>query len=356
MRLHKKKVANRCRYKYLSRTFNSGCKTVSRYTKLTAVVIPLILLFFGYNRWVFSLDLFRLYSDPQYSQSRHEDVKNFNPDRDSLYLPGMEDKEFFESVNDFSIMRKKGVREFIYIYLTTGREYTVRSIERSGLYMDTIDRIMKKNPDIPAEIAILPLLESGFDPVAVSRSGAVGLWQFMAGTSSPLGLKTDSMIDERCHIEKSTEAALRHLRYLYRKFGSWELALAAYNGGEGQLSRAMEKAGTCNIWALIDSGFLSRETAEYVPRYAALTLIYRNISLFRLDKELNMESMPDTDEIRIDEQRTLSDISLHYGTDPGTLKRLNPELKTGIVPGSANGYTLKIPSLSSGSMIAKMIF
>jgi len=326
-----------------------------KYTKLTVVILVLT-IFFGYNRWVFSWGMFQLFNESEYSKQRHEKILSFNPDEDTLYLPGMEDKEFFESVNDLSIMRKKGVREFVYLYLTTGREYTIRSIERSGMYINTINGIIKKNPDIPAEIALLPLLESGFDPMAVSKSNAVGLWQFMEKTSSYIGLRTDGVIDERRNIDKSTEAAIRHLRYLYKKFGSWELALAAYNGGEGTISRAIESAGTKNIWELIRAGALPKETSEYIPRYAALMLIYKNQRLYRIENEINMETAPAVNELCLKEQKSLEDISRKYDAKTDVIKKLNPELKTGITPFSENCYPLKVPSEKSQSLLAKMIF
>lgn len=327
-----------------------------KYTKLTAILLLIPAIFFGYNKWVFSWGMFQLFNEAEYSKHRHERIVSFNPDEDTLYLPGMEDKEFFESVNDFSIMRKKGVREFVYLYLTTGREYTIRSIERSGMYMEIISNIIKKNPDIPAEIALLPLLESGFDPTAVSRSNAVGLWQFMERTSAYIGLRTDGIVDERRNVEKSTEAAIRHLRHLYKKFGSWELALAAYNGGEGLVSRAIESAGTENLWELIKSGALPKETSEYIPRYAALMLIYKNQRLFRIDKNIELERAQPVYELCLKEQKSLEEISRHYSTQSEVIKKLNPELKTGMTPFSENCYPLKIPSDKSRSLLAKMIF
>lgn len=327
-----------------------------KYTKLTIIVLLYLTIFFGYNKWVFSWGMFQLFNEAEYSKHHHEKIKNFNPDEDTLYLPGMEDKEFFESVNDFSIMRKKGVREFVYLYLTTGREYTIRSIERSGSYIDVINGIIKNNPDIPAEIALLPLLESGFDPMAVSRSNAVGLWQFMEKTSAYIGLRTDNMVDERRNVEKSTEAAIRHLRHLYKKFGTWELALAAYNGGEGQVGRAIERAGTENIWELIKSGTLSKETSEYIPRYTALMLIYKNQRLFRIEKEIELDIARVVNELCLKDPRSLKELSLHYGTGPDVIKKLNPELKTDTTPPSESCYLLKIPSEQSPSLLAKMVF
>ena len=134
----------------------------------------------------------------------------------------------------------------------------------------------------------------------------------MKATSSHLGLKTNAWVDERRNVEKSTRAAIRHLRYLNKSLGSWELALAAYNGGEGQLRRAMKKAGTNDIWKLIDSGVLSKETEEYVPRFAALVLINKNTRLVRIENELQINKVQDANEICLDTQISLKDISQYY--------------------------------------------
>lgn len=263
-----------------------------KYAKLAVVTALVLVLFFGYNQWVFALGLFRLYSNDKFTAAGLEKVKKFDPDIDILYLPGIEDKDFFESVADFSICRKNSVREFLYLYLTSGREYTLRSIVMSDRHMDAINDVFSDNPDIPRDIALLPLLESGFNENAVSRSNAVGLWQFIRTTSEHLGLTTGPGIDERRNVRKSTEAAVRHLRHLYRMFGSWELALAAYNCGETQMKRAIELAGTDNIWHLAESGALPAETSEYLPRFAALLIIYKNPRLFGIDDEINRTISP----------------------------------------------------------------
>lgn len=268
----------------------------------------------------------------------------FNPEEDIVFLPKIEDKELFAAIDDLSIVRKKEVRRFINLYLNNGRSFTIRGIERSSLYKDIIDDVFAENPDIPADLAFLPLLESGFNPRAVSRSKAVGLWQFMKNTSEPLGLKNNKWIDDRRSIEKSTRAAVRHLRGLYNTFGSWELALAAYNGGGGHVRKSMNKSGATDFWSLHQAGVLHNETAEYVPRFIALLLIYRNQGLFNIADEINPKVAAQTDTIKLKYSVPLNAVSRFSGSSIDTIFRFNPELSFNATPPAASGYELRLPS------------
>ena len=316
--------------------------------KTAAIVSGLIFtaLLLGYNSRVFSVELFGLFSPNGSAAEDLQRIRDFNPDRDMFYLPSIDKKEFFESVDDLSICRRSEVRENLYIYLTSGRDYVKKSIERSYYYMPVITAIIEKYPDIPEDIALLPMLESGFNPEAVSKSSAVGLWQFLAATSSGLGLKDDRWTDERRDIEKSTEAAIRHLRYLHRKFGSWDLALAAYNGGCGQVSRAMERIGARDFWSLRSSGALSYETSQYVPRYAALVIIYRNRRLSGLAGEINPPRLMTTETVTVKAHLNLNDLCTKCGISPEIIRIYNPELKTDTIPSYSGTYTLRIPEES----------
>jgi membrane-bound lytic murein transglycosylase D len=318
-----------------------------KYVSFAFVTILTIILLLGYNKRLFSRGFFNLFSENRFSETGMERVKQFNPDKHTLYLPGLENKELFASIEDLSICRNEEVRKYIYLYLTSGREYIVKSIERSYIYIDIINEVMKKNPDIPLEIALLPLLESGFDPHAVSRSNAVGLWQFIAGTAQHFDLKNNKWVEERRDIEKSTEAAIRHLRYLYELMGSWDLALAAYNGGQGQVSRAMDKSGSKDIWELIQSGTLTRETSEYVPRYAALVIIYNNQRLFRIEKEIKKPEAEKTENVKLNYQMNISRLSEKCGIDIAEIKRYNPELNSSLTPPSSENYTLRLTTDSA---------
>ena len=266
----------------------------------------------------------------------------FNPEEDILFLPELKQKDLFVSIDDLSITRKKEVRKFLNLYLSRGRNYTVRAIERSAMYKEEIDAIFAENPDIPADIAYLPILESCYNPQAVSRSKAVGMWQFMANTAAPLGLKNTSLVDERRNIEKSTRAAIRHLRGLYRTFGSWDLALAAYNGGAGHVSRSMEKAGTQDFWELLAGNVLHNETREYVPRFAALLIIYKNQEFFGISGEIKNVKPVETGIVAVKYNVPVSAVELVSGVPAARIRSLNPELLTGVIP--PGGYNLIMPA------------
>ena len=291
-----------------------------------------------------SWGLFNFFSDSEFSEEGLAKAEEFNPEKDILYLPPMGDKDLFESMRDLSIIRKKSVRKFLYIYLTNGREYVKRGIERSFIHKEAVDRIFAENPDIPAELALLPLLESGFNPLAVSRSKATGMWQFLNNTSRPLGLKTDGWIDERRDVEKSTRAAIRHLRSLYKVFKRWDLALAAYNGGGGCVSRAMAKSGARDIWRLHEKRALRDETGEYVPRFIALALIYNNQWLFDIKDEIERPEIEKMKVVSINYSIHLKHIAEISGIPADDIRTYNPELQKDMIPHMDNGYSLKIPA------------
>lgn len=316
-----------------------------KFVKLTAVFSAIAVaatLIFDSN--IFSRDLFAIFQDRVYTDQGIETVENFDPDENVLFLPSLKNKKFFESIDDLSVCRRKEVRKYIYIYLTRGRDYVKRSIQKSEFYLSIIDEIFARHSDIPPELALLPLLESGFNPRAVSRSSAVGLWQFMRGTSEMLNLRTDNWIDERRDIEKSTEAAIRHLKSLYGIFNSWELALAAYNGGAGHVSRAMKRTGATTFWDLMKLGALRTETSEYVPRFAALLIIYKNQELLQLKDELEMPALPRTDTVRLTGPANMINISKLSGTSLAMLKLLNPQLNSNETPPYYRNYTLRLPA------------
>lgn len=311
--------------------------------RISAILLVSGAIFFGYNKWLFSWGFFDLFTDQTFTEEGLEKVKEFDPEKDILYLPELEGKDIFRASKDLSITRKTVIRKFIYLYLTAGREYVKASIHRSYNYMDIIDEILKEYPDIPSEIAVLPLLESGFNPLAVSRSNAIGLWQFLSNTSVYFGLKSDKWVEERRDIDKSTRAALEHLQHLYKSFGSWDLALAAYNGGGGQIRRAMEKTGAKDIWELRKAGVLTKETDEYVPRYLALLIIYNNQRLFGLDKEIARPEKEKTIPVKLEYAVDINEVSRHLEIPVEIIKKYNPELNRNITPVTVEEYSLRLP-------------
>lgn len=176
--------------------------------------------------------------------------------------------------SSFTVTLNAQVRAFLRQFTGDDRSFIEQALERGQIHLTMIREVFRRF-GVPEDLAFLALVESRFDPLAVSRAGAAGLWQLMAPTARLLGLRVDRAIDERFDPEKSTVAAARHLRYLYGEFGSWLLAQAAYNAGEGPIRRAMEATRSVNFWRLARSGRLARETRDFVPQVAAAILIGR---------------------------------------------------------------------------------
>ncbi len=288
--------------------------------------------------------------DSDGTQGADEETFTVNNEHHIQYLPPLENKNIFEAIIDMSICRHKEVRKFIYDYRTSGKEFVIRGIKRSHLYMDIIDDVFSRYEDIPAELRLLPLLESGFSPNAVSRSSAVGLWQFMYRTSQALGIRVDNWIDERRTIHRSTEAALQHLRYLYRTFGSWELALAAYNGGARHVQEAIRKTGSRDFWELMRAGALRKETSEYVPRYAALAVIYMNQDLFELCDEIEPVRTFETELMEFRYPVDIRRVAHISGTPLKILRLYNPGIKRNYTPPDSAPYQLRVPAEAKGTL------
>ncbi|MCI0469517.1 MAG: lytic transglycosylase domain-containing protein, partial [Nitrospirae bacterium] len=157
---------------------------------------------------------------------------------------------------------EKAVEKNLYHFKDRMKERFSEWLERSARYLDIMKEILKEK-GMPDELVFLPIIESGFNPHAYSRARAVGPWQFMAATGKKYGLKIDWWRDERKDPVKSTYAAANYLKDLYGMFDSWKLALAAYNAGEGRISKAMRRSGADDYWDLLSTKQIRKETKEY---------------------------------------------------------------------------------------------
>jgi membrane-bound lytic murein transglycosylase D len=194
------------------------------------------------------------------------------------------------------------------------------------------------------------MIESGFNPVATSHAGARGLWQFMAATARRYGLRIDHWVDERLDPEKSTMAAAAYLRDLYNLFGSWFLAQAAYNAGEGTVARAIRATGSSDFWTLARTGFLRRETKEFVPQILAATHIGREP--LRYGFEPLQPSPPLWERVAVPGSTDLRWVSASSGIAIDALRSLNPELVQGVTP-PGGPYDLSVPvGTRSGVLVA----
>ena len=218
---------------------------------------------------------------------------------------------------------------------------TAQLIERSLIYFPTIERALNQE-GLPDDLRILPLIESRCNPLARSRVGAEGLWQFMIPTARQMGLRINHEIDERRDPLKATAAALSYLEYLYQKYEDWTLALAAYNAGPGRVNRAISHANGARDFSAIKQ-FLPRETRRYIPKYVALQYILEN----HRDHGI-LPRMPELDlhwiaTVNVSKKIKLSEIAEITGISRETLAFLNPALKHDYVPDLAQGYDLILP-------------
>lgn len=223
-------------------------------------------------------------------------------------------------------------------------------LNRSNRYIYIIKDILRRE-GVPAELAYLPFVESGFNPTALSHAGASGMWQFMRGTGKSYDLDDNFWVDERRDFEKATTAAARHMRDLYESLGDWHLALAAYNAGMGKIIRATRMYQSRDFYTLSRYDYLKRETKDYVPKYLALKHIFYNYQDFGFTTP---EVTPlNFDRVRVDRQVNMLVIASLTGLSYSELKDLNPELKTPITP-PLSSYSFRVPYGMGEELSAKL--
>jgi membrane-bound lytic murein transglycosylase D len=232
-------------------------------------------------------------------------------------------------------------------YLKSEKANTERLMSLSMYYFPMFESIFDKY-NIPLEIKYLALVESALNPKAKSWVGATGLWQFMYGTGKMYDLDVSSYVDERMDPLRSTEAAAKYLKHLYNIFDDWNLALAAYNSGPGNVNKAIRRSGgQKNYWAL--RPYLPRETAGYVPSFFAMMYLFEYADEHRYQPELPAVPYLATDTIQTRNIIKLEQIAKITNTDVAFLQFLNPSYKLGIIPYEPQkSYTIRLPYRAAG--------
>ncbi len=200
-------------------------------------------------------------------------------------------------------------------------------------------RMVFRRRGLPESLTLLAVIESAMNPLALSKAGARGMWQFMPGTARSYGLRCDEIVDERLDYLSSADAAAAYLEKAYTKYRDWRLAISSYNCGPGAVEKAIRRAQSRDYWKIYP--FLPEETRGYFPAFAASLYAY----LYRDDlglavTEFSRETGP---LIRVDKSMTFRELALETGVDVRELRRLNPQFLSGIVPGGNRAYYLRIP-------------
>ena len=243
--------------------------------------------------------------------------------------------------SDLPLMLTDQVAGFINYFSTPkGHGILQHALERGGRYREMIESTLREE-GVPQELIYLAQAESGFHPLALSRVGARGMWQFMASRARGYGLQHNLWIDERQDPEKSTRAAAHHLKDLYNQFGDWYLAMAAYNSGPGTVQSAVKRTGYADFWELYQRNVLPKETRNYVPIILAVTIMAKNPAQYGLD-DISPEQPVPYDAVKINYSVDLRLVAQCIDASPATLQDLNPSLLRLYTPKDLS-FELRLP-------------
>lgn len=243
----------------------------------------------------------------------------------------------------------KEVRSYIRMYLNRMKTRLDVMLTLSEFYFPVFEQSLAKY-DVPEELKYLTIVESAMNPQATSRVGAAGLWQFMYTTGKNYGLEVNSIIDERRDTYKSSDAAAHYIHDLYRIFGDWHLAIAAYNCGPGNINKAIARSGgKRDFWQIYS--YLPRETRGYIPAFIAATYIMN----FYPEHGLHPKRVAipiHTDTIMVERNMMFHFVNKYTGVDMEELRTLNPQYRADFIPGEGGSYPLCLPTDKMNDLIA----
>jgi len=233
------------------------------------------------------------------------------------------------------------VLEYIHFYASRRKEQLGRMLGMSTYYFPLFEEKLDKT-NLPLELKYLPIVESALNPQARSRVGASGLWQFMLATGNAYGLEVNSYIDQRMDPVMSTEAACKYLEKLYSLYGEWNLALAAYNAGPGNVNKAIRRSGGKNTYWEVRP-FLPKETRGYVPAFIAVNYLMNFHDDHNIIPAQPKCSWHETDTIVLQTRLQFDQLEAHLPIDKETLSWYNPTYRKGVIPADGRRYSLRLP-------------
>jgi len=246
----------------------------------------------------------------------------------------------------FSFQVHPMIQQYINYYRGRGRATMEIGLYRSGMFMRMARRIFKEE-GIPENVAWLGQVESAWKPSAMSHMAASGLWQFIPGTGARFGLKRTAYVDERNSFDEATRASARYLKFLFNRYGNWELGIAAYNCGEGNVDKAIRRAGVADFWKAYQ--YLPQETRNYVPNILATILIANNPNQYGFGHVRPAPTLA-YDRIRIPASTNLGLIAQAADTSVQYLRYLNPHLRGNVTP--PEPYIVNVPPGKANDVVA----
>ncbi|NCC99204.1 MAG: LysM peptidoglycan-binding domain-containing protein [Bacteroidia bacterium] len=243
--------------------------------------------------------------------------------------------------NIFPMTYNRVIANYIDRYALKGKKYTARIMALASYYFPMIEDILEEY-GLPPELKYLAVIESALNPMAHSRSGAAGLWQFVPSTGRLYGLENTGLVDERRDPVKSTRAAAKYLTDLYKIYNNWELVIAAYNCGPGSINKAIRRSGgKTDYWTLYP--YLPTETRNYIPAFIAVNYVMHYADYYSIcPANLCLPMMTDT--LMLDNSLSMHTIAKHIDVSIDELRMLNPQYKQDIIPGSKlKQFSLRLP-------------
>jgi len=299
-----------------------------------------------------SLDLVSFFKNNKFTTNRNElNIYNFKEDEIPEYSEEEIKKriEKLDALSPFSLQYNASVKSFIDVYAKKRRNLVSRMLGLSQLYFPMFEEKLAKH-NLPLELKYLAIVESALNPTATSRVGAKGLWQFMYRTGLMYGLQANSYVDDRSNPELATEAACRYLKYLHGLYNDWNLALAAYNAGPGNVNKAVRRAGgSTDYWEV--RAYMPTETQNYVPAFIAVVYVltyHKEYNIYPTEpKYFNYE----IDSVYVSKNVTFQQISDLINIPVSDIAFLNPMYIKNVIPGSAKPQVLWLPKKYIGEFI-----